>query len=273
MQYSLTTQTGDTEQDRLLINQLFDDLASVKPAWKQAIPSGEQAKAAKRQWLTAFKENNINTLELVKCGMEGARSDSSDFLPSPGKFIKWCRERSFIPLEKAWDDFIDQVKAPKHRRNWSLVNPALFWVYQEIGSYDCHQKEEKDLKPIFKRAYERALQKHLQGFSFKGPEALIPEELSRGYATPEKVNSTLHSIRKGLATPEVRRAAEFMNKNASDENEGKFGALKIGSNVFEGEIDIDYGTDHCYCLAKQMVEQGVAEKVGVHYRLTEAWRE
>jgi len=48
----------------------------------------------KQELLLACIENNINTQEKIKTGLEQARKDSSDFFPSVGKFITWCIEET-----------------------------------------------------------------------------------------------------------------------------------------------------------------------------------
>lgn len=46
----------------------------------------------RRQWVLAFKENGITTMEQVEAGMRMVRRQERPFLPSPGQFIAWCKE-------------------------------------------------------------------------------------------------------------------------------------------------------------------------------------
>ena len=73
-----------------IINKVFDQLAVIFPAWKNAWPSEKELSMAKLEWTKAFNENNISTLEQIKIGFTKARKVDTDFLPSCGKFISWC---------------------------------------------------------------------------------------------------------------------------------------------------------------------------------------
>jgi len=73
-----------------IINQVFDQLSVIFPAWKHAWPTDKELSAAKMEWTKAFNENEIHTLEQIKHGFKKARASGSDFLPSCGKFIGWC---------------------------------------------------------------------------------------------------------------------------------------------------------------------------------------
>ena len=75
------------------VNDLFRELKSCFPAWGVAIKSGAQQDETKRQWVKSFMENRINTPELIEAGMVKARAQPSDFFPSPGKFVEWCRPK------------------------------------------------------------------------------------------------------------------------------------------------------------------------------------
>lgn len=50
----------------------------------------------RRQWVLAFRENGITTMEQVNAGMRVARRQNRPFLPSPGQFVAWCREEASV---------------------------------------------------------------------------------------------------------------------------------------------------------------------------------
>lgn len=87
-QYSEREQTQHVAQ---IINGLFVQLAAAFPA-SLVNRSQEDVNEIRRQWVLAFKENGINTMEQVEAGMRQVRRQERPFLPSPGQFIKWCRE-------------------------------------------------------------------------------------------------------------------------------------------------------------------------------------
>lgn len=85
------TEREQTQQVAQIINGLFVQLAATFPA-SLVNRSQEDVNEVRRQWVLAFKENGITTMEQVDAGMRIARSQERPFLPSPGQFIKWCRE-------------------------------------------------------------------------------------------------------------------------------------------------------------------------------------
>lgn len=87
-QYSEREQTHQVAQ---IINGLFMQLAAAFPA-TLVNRSQEDVNEIRRQWVLAFKENGITTMEQVDAGMRMVRRQERPFLPSPGQFIKWCRE-------------------------------------------------------------------------------------------------------------------------------------------------------------------------------------
>ena len=90
-----------TQQVAQIINGLFVQLAAAFPA-SLVNRSQEDVNEIRRQWVLAFKENGITTLEQVEAGMRMVRRQDRPFLPSPGQFIKWCREgRSVLGITTA----------------------------------------------------------------------------------------------------------------------------------------------------------------------------
>ncbi|AVY99318.1 phage replication protein [Lelliottia sp. WB101] len=85
------TERDQTQQVAQIINGLFVQLTAAFPA-SLVNRSQEDVNEIRRQWVLAFKENGITTMEQVEAGMRVARSQERPFLPSPGQFIKWCRE-------------------------------------------------------------------------------------------------------------------------------------------------------------------------------------
>ena len=91
-QFSQTQRTGDTEQDRVFVNELFKQLAGIFPGWRAAFPDEQIANQAKRQWLTGLVENGVTTPEQIEMGLKAARSADTPFIPSVGQFIEWTKD-------------------------------------------------------------------------------------------------------------------------------------------------------------------------------------
>ena len=82
-----------SEADMEFMNELFRNLKGCFPAWGVHLKNTAVQDETKRQWLQSFRENGINSDALVKLGMIEARKQTTDFLPSPGKFGEWCKPK------------------------------------------------------------------------------------------------------------------------------------------------------------------------------------
>ena len=80
------------EQVAQIFNNLFSELRAAFPASMANFRDQADVNEFRRQWLLAFQENGIHTLEQVAAGMRVARRQERPFLPSPGQFVAWCKQ-------------------------------------------------------------------------------------------------------------------------------------------------------------------------------------
>ena len=90
-----------------LVDQVFKQLKIICPAYDHALPTEQTVNDCKKEWVKAFFENDVNTVELVKSGLMGVRKSESDFLPSCGKFISWCKPS---PENMGWPSSNEALK-------------------------------------------------------------------------------------------------------------------------------------------------------------------
>lgn len=94
--------TPSAEQTAEIFNALFSALRAAFPASVHTFNDQDAFDELRRQWLMAFRENGITTIEQVNAGLRVARRQERPFLPSPGQFIAWCREgRSALGISAA----------------------------------------------------------------------------------------------------------------------------------------------------------------------------
>ncbi len=123
-----------------LVDLLFTNLMQVFPAAKQtALSTPAEVAAAKRQWILAFAENGITSVEQLQAGMRMARQQESDFWPSCGKFIGWCKTGAAL---NAGLPSVDEVEVEFKRYsanrghvrpedfNWSA--PVMYWIVIDV---------------------------------------------------------------------------------------------------------------------------------------------
>ena len=101
----------------------------------------------RRQWLLAFQENGIHSLEQVDAGMRVARRRERPFLPSPSQFVAWCKQSGGVlnitvenVIAEYWDwrnrsfEFTSSEQFP-----WS--QPVMYHVCVELR----HRSTERQL--------------------------------------------------------------------------------------------------------------------------------
>lgn len=99
---SQDVKTPSAEQTAEIFNALFSALRAAFPASVHTFNDQDAFDELRRQWLMAFRENGITTMEQVNAGLRVARRQERPFLPSPGQFIAWCREgRSALGVSAA----------------------------------------------------------------------------------------------------------------------------------------------------------------------------
>ena len=158
------------------VNDLFKSLHVAYPAWRQAFPTDKELQLAKKSWIRAFAENGITAKEQVARGMKRARCDESDFFPSVGKFIGWCRmtpEEVGLPLEDlAWRE-VSQHCHHVLIHTWS--HPGVYETGRRVGWFEMRNcSGERDLSALrkaFSVHYTAVLQEIERGVEFAMPAA------------------------------------------------------------------------------------------------------
>lgn len=106
-----------------LVDALFKQLKQLFPAAVVTnLKTPEQEVAAKQQWIAAFAEGGIRTREQVSAGMRHARASESPFWPSPGQFIKWCKDSKMV-LGVTIDDVMAEFHRYSKEKVYILVVP------------------------------------------------------------------------------------------------------------------------------------------------------
>lgn len=122
-----------------LVDSLFRQLKQIFPASTQTnLRTDADEKTAKRQWIAAFAENGIITREQLSAGVRHARASNSPFWPSPGQFIKWCKDSSVV-LGITIDDVMKEFHRYSREKSLHAGGPAnfpwsrdvMYWIVTE----------------------------------------------------------------------------------------------------------------------------------------------
>jgi hypothetical protein len=183
-----------SENAKSVIDDLFNELKSCYPAWKQAFDNREAWNAAKKTWTKAFIENNISNQHQVSLGLAAARKGDNPFWPSVGQFINWC-DGPEIDTDEAFNRMIDHKP---------YVGVAEYETRQEVGFRCKQQLSEDKARALFKKVLTRNIQR------VKNGELVEPEVIAKRVEAPEEF--------RNRETPEqrnIRLDAEIAAMQAS----------------------------------------------------------
>lgn len=158
-------------QDRLavevLINRLFREIRDARPAWRQAWGTNEALASSKVTWLRAFIEAGINDWDRqIEVGLKGLRAEPSDFVPSPGKFINWCRPTAeslgLQSPERAYQEACRNAH-PSSRAAAKWSHPVTYHAAIDVGLDVLMQLSGVDTWKLFERSYSVMIQRAVDG--------------------------------------------------------------------------------------------------------------
>lgn len=121
-----------------LVDSLFRQLKQIFPAAiSTSLRNEAEEKTTKRQWIVAFAENGIKTREQLSAGVRHARASNSDFWPSPGKFIAWCKDSSVVlgvTLQDAMAEFRRYCRDKDlhdDAESFPWLHQVMYWIIPE----------------------------------------------------------------------------------------------------------------------------------------------
>ncbi|WP_391529843.1 replication protein P [Photorhabdus akhurstii] len=131
-----------TKQVAEIFNELFRQLKGAFPALMANIKTQDDFNELRRQWVLAFAENGIRTVEQVNAGMKIARQQDTPFLPSPGQFVSWCKrggiQNAGLPDESELYEMVMDYSARRglysSPENYPWMNNACYWMVTKLYS-------------------------------------------------------------------------------------------------------------------------------------------
>jgi len=175
-----------------IINKLFTELQAIFPAFKNAWPTNDCFREAKKQWLLAFMEANLCNMDQIKKGLKKCRSSQNPFAPSVGEFIAWCREdltKDAPHVEKAYIEAAKNSSPLQQPKIWS--HDAVYHAWTMCDAFELTNRARSTTFPIFARNYEIALRMIRNNEPIKeAPKALISPEKITSCQMKEKKTET-----------------------------------------------------------------------------------
>lgn len=158
------------------VNDIFRALQAAFPAWRQAFPDDASLKAAKASWVKGLVAAGVTDFKQISRGVEKARLSESDFFPSVGRFVGWCRlepEDIGLPSEDlAWRE---ACQHSHHVLAHSWSHPGIYEAGRRTGWFairNCSgDREVRTLRKTFTDQYATVLRELEAGKEFSVPAA------------------------------------------------------------------------------------------------------
>lgn len=169
------------------INDVFKSLKATLSAFRVAFQNDEDLRLAKKSWTKALIENGITTHEQIAKGMRKARQQETDFVPSAGKFISWCKP-SAEDLGLTVDGVSLEIDRYQNRMTGETVEFS-HWVVEEITikhGFSLKRAQTKLRNQIIADELSKWA-KHIQDGGLK-PERLMRIESNQSKSYAEQIN-------------------------------------------------------------------------------------
>lgn len=103
-----------TDKAKLAMDSLFGTLEAIFPAWRVSMKSDTAISNVKLLWTEEFIQHKLDTGENLNLeqGIRLAKASESDFFPSIGKFISWCKEDGGLTGESEALERFNSAKPP-----------------------------------------------------------------------------------------------------------------------------------------------------------------
>lgn len=145
-----------SEQDAQVVNDVFEKLTVIFPAWQRAFPTPETLKAARTEWTKALVQARVVTTQALQIGFKVAREQNIPFFPSPGQFISWCKPTpEMFGLPSVEMALMDVVRHRSTHPAVVLAARSTKWERQTLNA--------EEYKPVFERAYEQLVRRVMAG--------------------------------------------------------------------------------------------------------------
>ena len=160
-----------SERDAAIVNQVFDRLQVIFPAWQRAFPTKDSLSAARKEWTKALVEADCVSDQQLNLGFKSARERDIPFFPSPGMFVKWCQPTP----ESIGMPTVEQAlyEISRHKSSHPAVTLAA-----KATRFERENLSAIEYAPVFTRHYEVLVRRVMAGedLSAEVPKALPKRE-------------------------------------------------------------------------------------------------
>lgn len=145
------------------INEIFKELCSIFPAWRNHMKTQEEFNAVRASFAKGMIENGITSMDQVKTGLAVARKQESDFFPSVGKFIGWCSN----PITPVDVDFAFRYLHQYLAGFRSGIPDTILAAFDQIGKSKLRTGSAIEIRRMFEYTYKIARKHEAAGNDIK----------------------------------------------------------------------------------------------------------
>jgi len=149
-----------------IINYLFKELVTLWPAYRLSWPTEQEFKGAKRQWVIAFQENGLSSIEALNRGLKRLRRENGRFVLTPGAFIELCKPQPTDIGAPVVDEAYKEACLKSHpgcgtNKRWSHI--VVQYAANRVGTFELANLTRDKTYAKFKAAYEDACNQFSDG--------------------------------------------------------------------------------------------------------------
>jgi len=176
----------------------MEQMAVIKPAlMNTSFKTPECKRAYGSELLKAFRDAQINTPAHIQRGIDRMRLDESDFAPSIGKFVSWCKpsltDYGLPSVELAHREACINAGKSKNDRKWTHV--AIYHASMRTGYMELSSSTQENTRKVFKQHYEALLEEIINGKELEEPLRLEkPKHIPSSKAVASKGINDLKQI-------------------------------------------------------------------------------
>lgn len=189
------------KQSAVVINKIFDVLQAIYPAFKNAWPTEQVFRNAKKEWLKALVENDITTIEQIKYGLKRIRSMTSPFVPTVGQFIEWCTpspELLGLPTTyKAYEQACRFAYDVRYKAEDKNIHPVIYHATYYTGYSKLRELPRSHSLALFELEYKRAIEAYVTGDKLKEIPRALPDRPIAA-ANKEVARAHIEALKKML---------------------------------------------------------------------------
>lgn len=182
---------------RVAVNQIFQVLAAICPAYKQAWPTDKELAAAKKEWAIALASDKNLNVKMVNHGLYKLRKKDLPFVPSPGEFLELCKptpgDLGLPDARKAYEEACRNAH-PISQPDWS--HQVVYAAALSTGFYELSRLPSSQTYPIFEKNYEKALCDYVNGQKVTIPKAIVEDVQKK--ANPDIARKYISDIKEIL---------------------------------------------------------------------------